>query len=213
MPSSISWKAICWTGKGSLEYWRGNGDGPGTSSGLSGVTEVMAEEKHFVTAGGSDVGDHAPARGRESNRGWLHRRDWDIDAGEFAGAVKAGKLIGIAAVGLDAVAGLARDLGRGDENANIAVPVQAAGEGKPMRTGFVTTAQFGAWMRGLELGEEFEHVVMGAADDPVTADLDRIRWCQTDGDGIGVNIKTGEQDGGVGWAPAGVPGRRWWWSR
>ena len=34
----------------------------------------------------------------------------DIDAGEFAGAVKAGKLIGIAAVGLDAVAGLARNL-------------------------------------------------------------------------------------------------------
>ena len=122
----------------------------------------------------------------------------DIDAGEFAGAVKAGKLIGIAAVGLDAVAGLARDLGRGDENANIAVPVQAAGEGKPMRTGFITTAQFGARMCGLEFGEEFEHVIMLPADDPVTADLDRIRWCQTDGDGIGVNIKTGEQDGAVG---------------
>ena len=122
----------------------------------------------------------------------------DIDAGEFAGAVKAGKLIGIAAVGLDAVAGLARNLGRGDENANIAVPVQAAGEGKPMRTGFVTTAQFGARMCGLEFGEEFEHVIMLPADDPVTADLDRIRWCQTDGDGIGVNIKTGEQDGAVG---------------
>ena len=70
-----------------------------------------------------------------------------------------------------------------------------------MRTGFVTTAQFGARMCGLEFGEEFEHVIMLPADDPVTADLDRIRWCQTDGDGIGVNIKTGEQDGP--WVGAG----------
>src|SRR5450631_103223 len=122
----------------------------------------------------------------------------DIDAGEFAGAEEAGELIGIAAVGLDAVAGLARDLGRGDENANIAVPVEAAGEGKPMRSGFVTTAQFGAWMRGLELGEEFEHIVMGATDNAVTPDLRRIGRRETDGDGIGVNIKTGEQDAVVG---------------
>ena len=116
-------------------------------------------------------------------------------------------MIGIAAVGLDAVAGLARDLGRGDENANIAVPVQAAGEGKPMRTGFITTAQFGARMCGLEFGEEFEHASScDAADDPVTARTsDQIRWCQTDGDGIGVNIKTGEQDAAVEWAPAGDP--------
>ena len=61
-------------------------------------------------------------------------------------------------------------------------------------------------MCGLEFGEEFEHVIMLPADDPVTAaDLDRIRWCQTDGDGIGVNIKTGEQDGVVGGSLAGVP--------
>ena len=61
-------------GKGLVEFGEVTdmGRGPG---GLSGVTEVMAEEKHFLTAGGSDVGDHAPARGRESNRGWLHRRD------------------------------------------------------------------------------------------------------------------------------------------
>src|ERR1019366_4378828 len=80
----------------------------------------------------------------------------DVDGGEFAGAVEAGELIGIAAVGLDAVAGRAGNLGGGDENANIAVPVQAAGGGKPMRSGFVSTAQFGARMRGLEFGEEFE---------------------------------------------------------
>src|ERR1022692_401142 len=121
-----------------------------------------------------------------------------VDAGGSAGAVKAGELIGIAAVGLDAVAGLAGNLGGGDENANVAVPVQAAGEGKPMRSGFVTTAQFGAWMRGLEFREEFEHVVMGAADDAVTPDLGGIRRRETDGDGIGVNIKTGEQDAVVG---------------
>lgn len=122
----------------------------------------------------------------------------DIDGGEFAGAVEAGELIGIAAVGLDAVAGLAGNLGGGDENATITVPVQAAGEGKPMRSGFVSTAQFGARMRGLEFGEEFEHVVMGAADDPVTPNLGGVRRRETHGDGIGVNIKTGEQDAGVG---------------
>ena len=82
-----------------------------------------------------------------------------------------------------------------------------------MRTGFITTAQFGARMCGLSLVRSLSTLIMLPADDPVTADLDRIRWCQTDGDGIGVNIKTGEQDGAVGGASrAGVPGRRWWWS-
>src|ERR1035438_5359925 len=78
-----------------------------------------------------------------------------VDAGEFAGAVEAGELVGIAAVGLDAVAGRAGNLGGGDENAEITVALHAAGEAKPMRTGFVTTAQFGARMRGLQFGEEF----------------------------------------------------------
>src|ERR1035437_9096335 len=122
----------------------------------------------------------------------------DVDGGEFAGAVEAGGVIGIAAGGVDAVAGRAGNLGGGDENANIAVPVQAAGEGKPMRSGFITAAQFGARMGGLEFGEEFEHVVMRAADDPVTPDLGGVRRGQTHGDGIGVHIKTAEQDAAVG---------------
>ena len=68
-----------------------------------------------------------------------------------AGAVKAGKLIGIAAVGLDAVAGLARNLGRGDENGKmIAVPRRQRKRENPCGPAFVTTAQFGARMCGLE---------------------------------------------------------------
>ena len=122
----------------------------------------------------------------------------DRDGGEFAGAVEPGELVGIAAIGLDAVTRLAWNLGRGEEHAMITVPVEAPGEGKPMWSGFVTTAQFGAGMRGLKFGEEFEHVIMRAADDPVTADLGRIRRRQTHGDGIGVHIKTGEQDASVG---------------
>src|ERR1039458_4074766 len=66
--------------------------------------------------------------------------------------------------------GRAGNLGGGDENAEITVALQAAGEAKPMRTGFVTTAQFGARMRGRQFGEEFKHVVMRAANDPATPD-------------------------------------------
>src|ERR1035438_3032480 len=73
-----------------------------------------------------------------------------------------------------------------------------------MRTGFVTTAQFGARMRGLQFGEEFKHVVMRAANDPVTPDLGGIRGRETHGDGVGVNVQPDEEDppvGGCGWSP------------
>src|ERR1017187_10460373 len=105
------------------------------------------------------------------------------DGGEFAGAVEAGGLIGIASVGLDAVAGRAGNLGGGDENATIAVPVQAAGEGKCMRTRLARTARFGARRSRLRFGEEFKHVVMGAANDPVTAAFGGMRGRDTPGDG------------------------------
>ena len=122
----------------------------------------------------------------------------DIDGGEFAGAVEPGELVGIAAIGLDAVTRLAWNLGRGEEHAMITVPVEAPGEGKPMWSGFVTTAQFGAGMRGLKFGEEFEHVIMRAADDAVTPDLNRIGGRKTHGNGIGVDIEPDEQHGPVG---------------
>ena len=81
-------------GKGQLEFGEVTEMGRGPGVDCPGVTGGYGGGETFLTAGGSDVGDHAPARGRESNRGWLHRRDrGHTDAGaEFAGAVKAGKV-------------------------------------------------------------------------------------------------------------------------
>ena len=83
-----------------------------------------------------------------------------VDGGEFAGAVETGQLIGIAAVGFDAVAGFTRHLGGGHQDAVVAVGEQTAAERITVRTGFIAEAQRGVRMGGLELFGEPQDVVV-----------------------------------------------------
>ena len=73
------------------------------------------------------------------------------DAGrEIAGAVDAGELIGIAAVGFDPVAGLAWDLGGCDQNAVVTVGAETTAQRIAVGPGFVAEMQLGVRMGGLK---------------------------------------------------------------
>ena len=57
-------------------------------------------------------------------------------------------------------------------------------------------------MRGLQLLDQLEHVIVLAADDAVTPQFGGIRGGERDGDGVAVHIQAEEQ----GWAGRGVGG-------
>jgi len=117
-----------------------------------------------------------------------------VDGGQFAGAVEARELVGIATVRLDALARLARNPGGRDEDAGVAVPLEEAAQRIAAGSRFVAEAERDAGMGGLECFGELEHVVMGAADHPVAAHLGGIRRGQGDGDAVIVDIHPDEQD-------------------
>ena len=98
----------------------------GAPGGLAGVAQVVAEQKHFeLLAGAVLLLLHLVAGADQIAHGfvlWIGH----VDGGQFAGAVEAGQLVGIAAVGLDAVARLARNLGGRHEDAPVPVRTQEA---------------------------------------------------------------------------------------
>ena len=65
-------------------------------------------------------------------------------ARQFAGAIEPGQLIGIAAVGLDAVGGFLWESARGDDLAVHALAAQMAAQDKAARAGFINQAQLDA---------------------------------------------------------------------
>jgi hypothetical protein len=112
-----------------------------------------------------------------------------VDGAQLAGPRQARQLIGVAAVGFDARARGARDFRGRHQAALVTVGAQAPAERIAVRAGFVTKLQRHARMGGLEFLGQAEHVVVRAADQPVTAHLGRVARGQRDGDGIGVHIQ------------------------
>ena len=166
----------------------------GRPSGGTGVTEVVAQEKHFELLAGAmllfvnlETGANEIANGLVLGIG-------DMNGGQFAGAIKACELVGIAAVGFDAIAGFTRDSGGSDDDAVKPVGMQEAAQGIAVRPGFVTEAEVKVGMGGLQFFGETQDIIVGAADNAVTPDFSGITRGEADGDGIGVDILSDEQE-------------------
>ena len=99
---------------------------------------------------------------------------------------------------VDPFVGLARDFGPIHQNTIPSMRPQAAAQGKAARPGFLTELQAQAGVGGMQLADQFEHVVVLSADDPVTPHFGRIRWGQADGDGIIMHVQPNAQDGAFG---------------
>ena len=102
------------------------------------------------------------------------------------------ELIGIAAIGLDAVARLARHLRGRDHHAQRAVAANEPAQRKTARPGLVTELQRHAWMRGRKFFDQAQQVIVLSADDPVTAHFNRIGGRQRHGDGVVMHIQADE---------------------
>ena len=166
----------------------------GRPGGGAGIAEVVAQEKHFkLLPGAMALLVNLEAGANEVANSFVLRIG-DVNGGQFAGAIKAGQLVGIAAVGFDAITGFTRDLRRGDDDAVIAVGAQEAAQGIAVGPGLVTEAELKVGMGGLQFFGETQDVIVGAADNAVTADFDGITGGETDGDGIGVDILPDEQE-------------------
>lgn len=66
-----------------------------------------------------------------------------------------------------------------------------------MRAGFEAETQGGVRMGGAEFSGQPEHVVVRAANDPVTAHLGTARRREAHGDGGGVHVQADIKDGTV----------------
>ena len=120
--------------------------------------------------------------------------------------MEAGHLESVATVGLDEVAGFARDFRGSDDHAIVTVGAQATAEGITVRAGFVTDFEEPTRMCGAEFLEEFEDIVVGAADRAVGAHFGRIGRGQADGDGIAVDIQADKERGLSGKWETGADG-------
>jgi hypothetical protein len=72
------------------------------------------------------------------------------------------------------------------------VPPQATAERKPARPGFVAELQDRSGMGGLKLFNEFEHVVMFPADDPIPPHFARITGRYRHGNRVVMHVQTDE---------------------
>src|SRR5664280_1611219 len=158
------------------------------------VTDILPEQKHFeLLAGAMLLLLHLVTGANEIAHRFILRIG-DIDAGEFARAIKPRQLIGIAAIGLHAVTGLARNFGWRHDNTLDTMTANEAAERITAWPGLVTELQDHAGMGGGEFFDQTQHVVMFSADDAVTAHLGGITRCERNGDGVVMHIQPAEQN-------------------
>jgi len=116
----------------------------------------------------------------------------DVDRGQIAAGHEPGQGDGVAAVGLDPIAGLARDERRGDDVAGQALEGQVAVQPVPAGAGLVDEHQLGAL--ALKLADHGVDVALPRADGAPGyraggAIIARVR----DGDGVLVDVETDVQ--------------------
>jgi len=132
----------------------------------------------------------ASSRAREIANGLVGHLG-DVDGGEIPGAGEAGQRQGIALVGLDAVAGLARDQRGGDDKARQPLPGQVAVQ--PIATGPRLVDEHEPGPLALELADEGVDVALagpeGAEVHRVAAIAARVRG----DDGILVDVQADMQ--------------------
>lgn len=166
----------------------------GRPGGGAGITEVVAQEKHFELLPGAMLLLVDLEAGANEIADGLVLRIGDMNGGQFAGPVKACELVGITAVGFDAIPGFARDFRGGDDDAVIPMGLEETAQGIAVRSGLVTEAELKVGVGGLQFFGETQDVIVGTADEAVAPDFGGITGGETDGDGIGVDILADEQE-------------------
>src|SRR5712691_808318 len=164
--------------------------------GAAGVVEAETEEEGLQPELGGLEGDDGGLAGATEIAQRFVLDGGDVDGVEVTGAQQAGELDGIAAVGLDAVAGLFRDERRGDDQAGDAAAREVA----------IQNVAAGAGLIG---DHEAVGLLLEPANEPV--DVGRARADAADvgdvgaavvrdvghRDGLLVHIETDKQRGGL----------------
>ena len=169
----------------------------GRPTGLAAVTQVVAQQIHFELLPGPMLLPANLETGADQIPHGLILRFGHINGGQFPGPIQAGQVVGIPPVGLDPLAGFARHFRGTDQNAVPAVRPQTAAEGKAAGSGLVTELQARSGMGGLKFMGQFEHVVMLATDDPVTAHFGRIGRREAHRDRVVMHVQSDEKAGTV----------------
>jgi hypothetical protein len=164
---------ICWENdglrRGGTDHFREPSEMGRAPCGPARITDVVSEQDGFeAELGVFEIADGICTRPAEvANRFVFHRGD--IDRGKITRARQAGQLHGVPAVGFDAVAGLLRDQGGGDDPAVIAFFGEIPVEPVATRAGFVDEDEVFGFR--LHLADQLIDVTLTRADGPKIHDL------------------------------------------
>lgn len=166
----------------------------GAPDGSAGVLDIMPEQERLETELGClEIAHGVFARSREITDGFVVDIR-DVDRGEIAGSQKACEGDGVAAVGLDFIAGFPGDERRSDDEAGEASLGEIAVEREAARPCFVREDDSRGF--GLQPSHEFVDVAEASADGAEEDDfIGRVLGRIGNGDGVLVDIQADKKCG------------------